>query len=84
MLFRYRARNHPETLDAAEAERWERWRLEKLLRPNDERLLGHAGFLQELRDARNAHREDGAAQVVLDQLQAWLQMLGLPEDAETA
>jgi exodeoxyribonuclease-1 len=84
MLFRYRARNYPETLDAAEAERWERWRLQKLLRPTDERLLGHAAFLQELRDAREMHRENGAAQVVLDQLQAWLRELGLPEHLETA
>lgn len=33
MLFRYRARNFPETLDADEAERWQRFRRQRLAQP---------------------------------------------------
>lgn len=33
LLFRYRARNYPETLIGEEAERWEQFRAERLMHP---------------------------------------------------
>ena len=78
MLFRYRARNFPETLDAVEATRWADWRMSRLMRPADGRMLGYPEFLEELARAREAEPGNGPAQVILDQLLAWAQELGLP------
>jgi exodeoxyribonuclease-1 len=78
MLFRYRARNFPDTLDSAEASRWAEWRMLKLLQPADSRMLGYPQFLEELARAREAQLDHGPAQVILDQLLAWAQELGLP------
>ncbi len=39
MLFRYRARNYPETLNEPDQARWQQWRRTRLLEGNDERLL---------------------------------------------
>jgi exodeoxyribonuclease-1 len=82
MLFRYRARNFPETLDAAEAGRWAEWRMHRLLQPADSRMLGYPEFLEELARARADQAEHGPAQVILDQLLAWAQELGLPREPE--
>jgi len=39
MLFRYRARNFPDTLDSEESERWEVYRQEKLLKEDNRKFL---------------------------------------------
>lgn len=39
MLFRYRGRNYPETLDPAERQRWQQFCLERLLNPDNQRNL---------------------------------------------
>jgi len=39
MLFRYRARNFPDTLDSEESERWELYRQEKLLKEDNRKFL---------------------------------------------
>ena len=44
MLFRYRARNHPDTLDAAERERWAAHVRQRLEAGEDAPWLGIAGF----------------------------------------
>ena len=77
MLFRYRARNFPETLDVHEASQWEQQRIERLERPQDDRLLGLQAFRLELAQTREDHLENGRAQAVLDQVQAWAIELGL-------
>jgi exodeoxyribonuclease-1 len=77
MLFRYRARNYPETLNPEEAQRWETDRLERLRRPPDDRLLGLEQFELELAQARQDHQDNARAQAMLDQLQAWALALGL-------
>ncbi len=78
MLFRYRARNFFDTLSPAEADRWEQWRMKRLCEPSDDRLLGHEKFLAEIATARAERVNDGRAQLILDQLQAWALQLGLP------
>ncbi|GAB3093228.1 exodeoxyribonuclease I [Lysobacter terrae] len=71
LLFRYRARNWPETLSLSERARWNDYRRTRL---RDERGLSEYsfdGFRAEIAALRIAHATDGAKQVLLDQLEAW-------------
>ena len=71
LLFRYRARNWPETLSASERARWNDYRR---LRLRDERGLSEYSFDSfrgEIAALRLAHADDGGKQVLLDQLEAW-------------
>ena len=81
MLFRYRARNFPDTLDQAEADRWQAYRNRQLTQPDDDRSLSYADFQAALAQARKEHAGDGRAQGILDHLQAWSVELGLPATA---
>ena len=70
LLFRYRARNWPETLGADERERWERFRRERLTRPTPLTTLTLDDYFAQLA----ALRADAALHdrlPLLDQLQAW-------------
>ncbi len=71
MLFRYRARNYPTTLDSDELERWQSERLRRLEQPSDDRQLNPEGFSQVIAHERNARQGDNHAQKILDQLEAW-------------
>jgi exodeoxyribonuclease-1 len=83
MLFRYRARNFPDSLTAAEHHRWQTDRMQRLLSPSHEAQLGYRDFLASLAGARKAHADDPRALELLDQLQAWPLELGLsPEQLE--
>ena len=77
MLFRYRARNFPETLGVDELARWEHARLGRLRQPPDDRLLGLKQFRQELAQAREDTRGDHRAHAILDQVEAWSLEIGL-------
>ncbi|MFC5569184.1 exodeoxyribonuclease I [Lysobacter yangpyeongensis] len=71
LLFRYRARNWPETLSVSERARWNDYRR---LRLRDERGLSEYSFDRfraEIAALRLAHAGDGGKQVLLDQLDAW-------------
>ena len=71
LLFRYRARNWPDSLSAAERERWDGYRRRRLL---DDAGLGeasHPQFLAEIAALRAAHAGDGGKVALLDQLEAW-------------
>ena len=70
LLFRYRARNWPETLDAAERERSENFRRQRLTRPTPLTTLTLDDYFATL----TALRADPARQdklPLLDRLQAW-------------
>ncbi|WP_049622385.1 exodeoxyribonuclease I [Frateuria defendens] len=70
LLFRYRARNWPHTLDAEERARWEAFRLHRLTRPGPLTTLtldGYFARLAALRQEPSAHDK----LPLLDQLQAW-------------
>jgi exodeoxyribonuclease-1 len=71
MLFRFRARNFPETLNANESELWQIQRLERLEQPVDNRQLNPETFAQEILVARQTYQEDSRAQNILDHLEAW-------------
>jgi len=84
LLFRYRARNFPDTLSAEEADRWETDRLTRLHDDSVDGRLGIQGFTQELMLARQEISENipqsGAEAApgahssteVLDQVEAWV------------
>ena len=70
LLFRYRARNWPETLDAGERERWEAFRRARLTRVTALTTLTLEDYFATLA----ALRADPARQeklTIIDQLQAW-------------
>lgn len=70
LLFRYRARNWPHTLDAQENARWNAQRKQRLLRPTPTNALTLDDYLALIATLR----EDPARadkQVLLDALEAW-------------
>jgi exodeoxyribonuclease-1 len=78
MLFRYRARNYPDTLDSGELEQWQRECLQRLQHPSDDRQLNPEGFAQVLADERASRQGDNHAQNILDHLEAWGNELLMP------
>ncbi|MBT8061381.1 MAG: exodeoxyribonuclease I [Xanthomonadales bacterium] len=72
LLFRFRARNYPETLNPAEAERWQHDRRQRLTDPP---LHGHPGMMemrQRIRELREQPPPARPGQLhILDQLEAW-------------
>ena len=71
MLFRYRARNYPDTLSQDESRLWQSQRIERLNRPADNRQLNPETFRLEIMAARQSHAEDSKAMNILDQLESW-------------
>jgi exodeoxyribonuclease-1 len=70
LLFRYRARNWPESLDAAERERWDAYRRRRLTADvglSEYTLESYRASIARLRVDRPA----GPAQALLDALEAW-------------
>lgn len=77
MLFRFRARNYPETLSAAERESWDQDRIRRLINPADVRQFAYADFKHAIIEFRTSHADDTGAQRILDQLELWAQETGL-------
>jgi exodeoxyribonuclease-1 len=75
LLFRYRARNWPETLSAAERERWDDYRRERL-RSGDASSITLGEFRERVAALRQ-QQTDGSAGEVLDALAAWPAGIGL-------
>ncbi len=75
LLFRYRARNWPETLSMAEAERWRDYRRTRLCADHGLSEFTFESHRAEIAALRIARADDGHAQALLDQLQAWAQTL---------
>jgi len=71
LLFRYRARNWPDTLSIEERTRWDDYR--RLRLHSDSGLSEHSfvDFDAELAAMRLQHTGDGAKLALLDQLDAW-------------
>ena len=70
LLFRYRARNYPDTLDAAERHRWSDWRRTRLTTPALGGLTLDAYFAEI--DTQRANAQwSGAQRTLLDQLEQW-------------
>ena len=75
LLFRYRARNWPDSLLPGERERWNAYRRERLDTDNGWAELTLAQFSQQIAELRVVHAGDGGKQALLNRLQAWGQDL---------
>jgi len=71
LLFRYRARNWPETLTVDEHARWNDYRRHRLVEESGLSELTFDQSADQIAELRNAHPDDGAKQVLLDQLEDW-------------
>jgi len=70
LVSRYQARNHPDSLDAAQRADWNAWRRQRLLQGNGSEY-SLATYRDELAQLRQQHADDPARQALLDALQAW-------------
>ena len=79
MLFRYRARNFPETLNDEEAAAWDQDRRARLVEPGNAGFLTLEGFRQAMQDLRKQRADEPEALKLLDQLDAWVRETGLTD-----
>jgi len=70
LLFRYRARNWPDTLSGAEHQRWNNYRRQRLTRDSGLSEYDFASYYASIAALRDQHGP-GDAQVWLDALEAW-------------
>jgi exodeoxyribonuclease-1 len=75
LLFRYRARNWPETLSSEELDRWHGWRLQRLLEPSADNDWVFEQYAHCLAQLRVDHATDPDRLALLDQLDAWTDQL---------
>jgi exodeoxyribonuclease-1 len=75
MLFRYRARNWPETLDEGEREQWDALRLERLTDPAGGGSITLDGYQERIVELRRAHADDVDRLALLNELDAWADMV---------
>jgi exodeoxyribonuclease-1 len=71
LLFRYRARNFPDTLDATERTRWDAYRRRRLDAGTELSEYDLPGYFAEIAALRSQHPEPGPTQALLDALEAW-------------
>lgn len=75
LLFRYRARNWPDSLDADERTRWDDYRRQRLQTDIGWSEYTFASHAAEIAQLREQHPDDGRVQTLLDALQAWAMQL---------
>src|SRR5690606_36016572 len=71
LLFRYRARNWPDSLDSAESARWDDFRRRRLAADSGLSDVSLPGFFLALDVLRGVHAADGRRLALLDRLEAW-------------
>ena len=71
LLFRYRARNWPESLSTSEAQRWNEYRRMRLTQDRGLSEFTFDTHRAEIAALRLARADDAHAQALLDRLQAW-------------
>lgn len=75
LLFRYRARHFPQTLDAVETDDWRSWRRRQLLEDTDSPERSIPALLARVEALRRQRTDDGPALSMLDQVESWLHQL---------
>lgn len=70
LLFRYRARNWPETLTLDEMEQWEQLCVQRLTQGSGGSIT-FAEFSAQIAVLREAHKTDEDAQQILKALEIW-------------
>jgi len=71
LLFRYRARNWPQTLDVTEQVRWDEYRRERLRDGSGLSELGFTQYFERIATLRGTAGDDSARLRLLDQLDDW-------------
>jgi len=71
LLFRYRARNWPDSLDAAERERWNDYRRGRLMRDAGLSEYTFDTYFHEIAALRAVHADHGGKLALLDALDDW-------------
>ncbi len=77
MLFRYRARNYPDSLSMEEVEMWKQDCKARLIDARDSAHFTLKDFRQEIAEARELKKDEASAQDILNHLEAWVLDLGL-------
>ena len=72
MLFRYRARNYPDTLSMEEARVWDKDRKLRLVEMTDPDYFTLGDFRNAVKELRDAKKDEPEAQRILDKLEAWV------------
>jgi len=75
LLFRYRARNWPDSLTPDEKQRWDAYRRQRVLGESGLSELSLERFRAELTQLRGVHAGDGRRLELLDKLDDWANML---------
>jgi exodeoxyribonuclease-1 len=75
LLFRYRARNWPETLSQSEKEEWEAYRTHRLTNEDGGSSLTLAQFDERVAELRQMYADDESKLRILDQLDAYKNLL---------
>ncbi|HEY5718214.1 MAG TPA: exodeoxyribonuclease I [Motiliproteus sp.] len=71
MLFRYRARNYPDTLNGVEPRQWEQWRRQRLIEQPPRGALNYEGFYARLNQLGAEFGHDPAKLHLLQELAAY-------------
>ena len=71
MLFRYRARNFPQTLSDAEQAQWQEYRFQRITNPEYGASLTMETFQEKLEALFMEHQDDEQKSMVLSQLMDW-------------
>jgi exodeoxyribonuclease I len=75
LLFRYRARNWPETLTAAETLHWEQLRHQRLTEEDGGGSITATEFFNQVSQLRNQYENRDSALEILDAVDAWAKKL---------
>ncbi len=79
MLFRFRARNYPETLDLEEARIWNKDRRMRLIEAADPPYFTLDAFRAEMHELRGLKKNEPDALDILDKLDAWVLESGISD-----
>ena len=71
LLFRYRARNWPDTLDGSERERWDDYRRRRLCDDAGLSECSFEAYFTDITRLRGEHAANGERLALLDRLEAW-------------
>jgi len=71
MLFRYRARNYPDSLSGAEQRQWEKWRRQRLIEQPPRGALNFEAFYARLNQLALEHATDSSKIHILEELAAY-------------
>jgi exodeoxyribonuclease-1 len=77
MLFRYRARNYPETLSVEERRAWDEDRRTRLVEAAGSAWFALGAFREAVRDLRKEKMDEPGALEILDQLESWVDQTGI-------